>query len=1005
MTTEARWHLESTGPGTPIVGRSSERALLRSLLDAVEQGDGRFCIIGGEAGIGKTTLVRDAIRIAGDRGMHVLGGQCYDLTATPPYGLWLDLAGNHALGDDTGVPLRLPEMLARAHPKGITNQAEVFGEVRRFLAEVSSSRPALVVLEDVHWADPVSLELMRTIASHLERLLVFLLATYREDELTRSSALYAQLPALVRESRGKRIDLAHLNRDDLGAIVDASCPLEPADRERLVDFLVEHSDGNPFFALELIRALEQRGSNGGLWQSDNGWNLGDLGGLVVPSLIRNIIDNRVERLEEATGLDIRQRLELAAVIGPDVSLDLWRELAGADEASMLQVVEVAVDRHLLLAAPDGTRVQFVHALTRETLYERILPPRRRMLHREIAEALIAHHDADPDAVAYHLRQASDPRAAEWMIRAGERAQRAYAWLTAWERFASAADVLADVPGQECLRARLLYRCGRLVRYADASRGIEGLRLAQRLAEAGGEHALAADALYSQGLLQCFAGSWHGAIEIMEDGIRRLETMTADDIQEENSAVAWLADALPSISEPTAAGVDRRANRLADAGISHRRGSLPWFLAHTGRFDDAVQEAESFLAHVETGVSGPLVQSAAGHATFGLAIARAGTGDPAGAREAFVDARRIYGEIDHHAVIAFTCLIELQDVALRYRTTDLEGCERLAGEAEESLQRAGGALPVGLSPAIARIPLMWVEGRWDEAKRLAAETGNTGTYALSRTVAMPIALISFHQGKAEDVRQHIRRILPRGPDAEPGSAVLWDALQLQVLAFEMALEAGDRPLAERWLDASRRWLDWSGSVPGQAEHWTARTRLALADGDLDAATESAHRAVAASTDPFQPWARIDALRIRGAVAARRGQIDAAGEDLEEALSLADACGSPFRRAQVLVHQIETGTADAAGRLEEAREIATRLAAAPLLSRIALLTPRDAPAFGLTEREMDVLRLAAEGLTDMAIGEQLFISHRTVSQHLRSIYGKLDVRSRAAATRFAMENGLL
>src|SRR5690606_11843475 len=301
--------------------------------------------------------------------------------------------------------------------------------------------------------------------------------------------------------------------------------------------------------------------------------------------------------------------------------------------------------------------------------------------------------------------------------------------------------------------------------------------------------------------------------------------------------------------------------------------------------------------------------------------------------------------------------------------------------------------------------MWVEGRWDEAKRLAAETGNTGTYVLSRTIAMPIALISFHQGKAEDVRQHIRRILPRGPDAEPGSAVLWDALQLQVLAFEMVLDAGDRPLAERWLDANRRWLDWSGSVPGQAEHWTAQARLALADGNLDAATESAHRAVAVSTDPFQPWARIDALRIRGVLAARRKQIDAAGEDLEEALSLADACGSPFRRAQVLVDQIETGSADETGRLEDAREIVTRLDAAPLLSRIALLTPRDAPAFGLTEREMDVLRLAAEGLTDMAIGEQLFISHRTVSQHLRSIYGKLDVRSRAAATRFAIEHGLL
>jgi DNA-binding CsgD family transcriptional regulator len=1005
MTTEARWHLESTGPGPPIVGRSTERALLRSLLEAVEQGDGRFCIIGGEAGIGKTTLVRDIIRMARERGMQVLGGQCYDLTATPPYGLWLDLAGNHALGDDTGIPFRLPELLARDHPRGFTSQAEIFGEVRRFLADVSTARPTLVVLEDVHWADPVSLELMRSIASHLERLPLLLLATYREDELTRSSALYAQLPALVRESGGERIDLGHLTRDDLTSIVDTYFPFAPADRERLVDFLVEHSDGNPFFAVELLRALEQRGQNGGLWRSDGGWVLGDLADLVVPSLIRQIIDNRVERLGASSGLDLRGKLELAAVIGQDVPLDLWRELAEADDASMLQMVEVAVDRHLLLAAPDGTRVQFVHALTREALYERILPPRRRVLHRDIAEALIAQGDAVPDAVAYHLRQAGDPRAAEWMIRAGDRAQRAYAWLTAWERFAAAADALADVPDEESLRARLLYRCGRLVRYADAARGIEGLRLAQRLAVAGGEQALAADALYSQGLLQCFAGSWPGAIEMMQDGLRRLEAIDPPNIADADSSVTWLADALPSIGMARTPGPDPVADRLAAAGVSHRRGSLPWFLAHTGRFRDAAREADSFLAHVGPGISGPLVQSATGHATFGLAIARAGNGDPAGAREAFTDARRIYGEIDHHAVIAFTCLIELQDVAIRYETTDLAGRDRLAAEAEASLERAGGALPAGLSPAIARIPLMWIKGRWNEAKRLASEAGNTGNYVLSRTIATPTAFIDFSQGNVDAVRAHIGRILPRGPDTEPGSAVLWDALQLQVLASYMALEAGDRAFAATWLDANRRWLGWSDSVPGQAEHWTARAWFSLSAGDLDGAMDHAERAVAASAKPFQPWARIDALRARGAVVARRREIEPARRDLGEALSLADACGSPFQRAQVLVDAIAAGTDHPAGRLEEAREIASRLQAAPLLSRIALLAPRDAPAFGLTERELDVLRLAAEGLTDAAIGEQLFISHRTVSQHLRSIYGKLDVRSRAAATRFAIEHGLL
>ena len=155
-----------------------------------------------------------------------------------------------------------------------------------------------------------------------------------------------------------------------------------------------------------------------------------------------MIDGRVARLGE----EMRQPLAMAAVIGQEVPLALWAEVAGLDDEALLTIVEQAVEAHLLDAERDGARVRFVHALTREALYEGVLPPRRRLWHRQVAEALMARRDPDPDAVAYHFQQAGDPRAWEWLVRAGERAQRAYAWLTAAERFAAAADLLGGCPG-------------------------------------------------------------------------------------------------------------------------------------------------------------------------------------------------------------------------------------------------------------------------------------------------------------------------------------------------------------------------------------------------------------------------------------------------------------------------------------------------------------------------------------------------------------------------------
>jgi predicted ATPase len=393
-----------------LVGREREQVFLREELAAALSGHGRLILLGGEAGIGKTTLARDLARDAGARGGCVLTGHCYDLTNTPPYGPWLDLMATYA--PDLTLPSP-PAAFAGGSLERVTDQAALFAEVRRFFSELSCTRPILVLLEDLHWADPASLELLRHVAPHLRKWSILLLASYRVDELTRRHPFSQQLPALVREAEALRLDLRRLDARALRTLVATRYRLPAQDEARLVDYLDQHVDGNPFFATEILRALEEEGF---LREDEGGWSLGEIDRVVVPAFLRQVIDGRVARLGE----DVRQPLAMAAVIGQEAPLALWGELAGLDDDALLAIVEQAVEAHLLAAERDGARVRFVHALTREALYEGVVPPRRRLWHRQVAEALMAGTSPNPDAVAYHLQQAGDSRAWEWLVQAADR---------------------------------------------------------------------------------------------------------------------------------------------------------------------------------------------------------------------------------------------------------------------------------------------------------------------------------------------------------------------------------------------------------------------------------------------------------------------------------------------------------------------------------------------------------------------------------------------------------
>ena len=443
----------------------------------------------------------------------------------------------------------------------------------------------------------------------------------------------------------------------------------------------------------------------------------------------------------------------------------------------------------------------------------------------------------------------------------------------------------------------------------------------------------------------------------------------------------------------------------------RQAGLVWWHGFHGRSVDALNLAETLGDDFPPSRHGQIDRAMR---ETGKAFALATLGRNEEARASFVHARSIFREYSYDFYVTTSIAYELYLLDLPYFTEQVTERRRkrelLTTFASNDLQEL-----VQIPPEVAIAPLLLIEGEWDAFTAIAESVRQQPRSIFVWNYAIPtLAFHAHYCGRAERAWELLRMALPLGSATNIiDMGVPLRSLEGLRLGVELALDAGDLDEAEAWLEAHDAGLRWSGYEIGKAASRLLHARLTLAHGDTAAARLCAREALQLAQDPRQPLELIAVHRWLAMLDMAEGRMDDANEHVRQSLRLAKTCAAPYEEAlsrfvAAQLHYVLGELERAEAQLEAVITTSEVLRASPLLEKArALLTEVRQPASAapLSPRELDVLTLVAEGLTDRKVAEQLFISPRTVNQHLRSTYNKLGVNSRAAATRKAIELGLL
>lgn len=993
-----------------FVGRRVELDRLAQAFTQATHGEPSLVLVAGEAGVGKSRLVAEFVGRVPAAGGQALAGACLDLGRGQPYapfvaafrtyvrGLAVE-ARAAAFGPWTRALVRLiPDLSLTAAdtappddgPDRSGGQARLFDAVIGAVGHISSDRPLALIVEDIHWADGSTRDLVRFLVRNLATERVVIVATYRTDEMHRRHPVMPLLAELERSDRVDRLELARFGRDDvaaqllgiLGRSSDASS----------VDALLERSNGLPFYVEELIAGRDDEGSS-------------------MPATLRDILGLRLAALSDASLSVVRA----AAVVGGDVPHDRLAAVVEMNDQDLVAALREAVDAQILIATdrPEGPSYAFRHALLREAASDELLPAQRVGLHLRLADhldaslAALPSHDASLAAeAAIHAFEAHDlPRA----LGSAVRAVRALVAAAAYREALAHAE-----------RALELWD-----RVADASERtgmdrMELLALASQIAAATNRPERAV--MLGREALAAFEAS---------GDVARQTAMLADLYMLE-----WEARDF----EASAASVQRAYELVKDREASRLKAIVLWMMGWQrwweSRLDEAVEMLETAMTVADAIGDHAVWADAAGAlahtlADLGYATRAAELAEESAARDADVDGRPMSLSVAPDRSIAFWTAGRFEDAA-RAASDGLEQARRYGWEArlEGDLLTctADGLLELGrydeaaalLGPVLegrgAWNSMTWARqsmarmainrGRLDDAHRYAdglEPAGSAGAAGFFH--AAVLVELARAEGRFGDIRETVEAGLS-GQQKGESVAGLWGLLGSAIGAcadWAVSARRRRRPsdvteasiLAERWLVILRTIVDRGRAAGGAGPFIAATLATAAADaGRLRGSSDpSAWSAVAADwralSHPYQ--AAYAGLRLAESILSTGGDRTSAADALRDAHESAAAIGSAglIREMDLLSDH---------GRLGLGGRGLSPLDAASNANTVA--SPRS-----LTARERAVLRLVAKGHTNREIGTRLFISEKTVSVHVSNAMAKLGGLSRYEAAASAERLGLL
>lgn len=976
-------------PSFPFAGRSRELATLRTLIPRAEGEGVRFALVGGEAGSGKSRLVREFAHEAAAGGALVLYGAC-DSVVQRPYRPFVealdqlvrttDAATLRAdLGGGGGELTRLLPDLAHwvgelpppvaADPD--TERHRLHSAVADLLAAVGRRAPLIVVIEDGHWADTPALLLLRHLARGSSEARALLLTTFRDTEADVPEALSAALVDLRRSEGVVRLRLAGLSAEEISEFVERAVGGELGpELPEVAQALRELTGGNAFLMTELWRTLLETET---LSVHDGSARLaGALADLGSPEGVREVVSQRLARLSTATtGL-----LELAAVAGPEFDLSVVGR-AGLADAELRAALEQAVAHGMIEEVPARRLAyQFTHELVRRALYDRMPGLRRAELHLRVAEALERAHGATESRglaeLAHHFAAAAPVdgprRAVEYSLLAGRAALTTLAFDEAEARFAAALDLGIDDPRR---RAETQLELGTArFRAGRSDDAMEAFRAAAQIARGLGDaHMLATAAVGFEEACWRPGITDEGAVELLEEASLALGD---GDSELRVMLLAGLGRAYAFVGNYAASAVERERATAMARRLDDRLGLATVLMrSYWSRGEGSLEQTLDMLSEARDLAEGLGENELQAEAMEWRVAGLIALGDlhTAGRELAAVHAMAV------RLRQPFTL-----HVAEHYAST-LALCIGRLAEADAAAQRShewSRLLTGRAASGIHGIQMFGIRREQGRLAELAAVTRLVaGSEQPSGAWRPGLAALLAELGMDDEARRELAQVRREGFDSLRAS--LWVA-SLTYLADACAA-VGDDDLAA---------LVYPELAP-------------LAGGNVVIGHGVACYGAAD--------------RYLGVLAATLGDHDRAVEHFEQALAVNHRMGATTWVAHTLYAYGRTlrirGRSDDAVRasalLSEAATLAERIGMPMLLARARALGARieraRTPPDDLSWREVDILRLVAVGRSNREIGQELFISGHTVANHVRSILRKTGAANRTEAAGYAYRHALV